>query len=31
MRHWFGTDGKEDLARLGEEALACLDRGFSLE
>jgi AcrR family transcriptional regulator len=31
MRHWFATDGKEDLARLGEEALACLDRGFSLE
>ncbi len=31
MRHWFSTDGKEDLARLGEEALACLDRGFSLE
>ncbi|MBK9375085.1 MAG: TetR family transcriptional regulator [Holophagales bacterium] len=31
MRHWFNTDGKEDLARLGEEALACLDRGFSLE
>ena len=25
MRHWFATDGKEDLARLGEEALACLE------
>jgi AcrR family transcriptional regulator len=31
MRHWFATDGKEDLARLGREALDCLDRGFSLE
>ncbi|HQP88764.1 MAG TPA: hypothetical protein PLL76_21125, partial [Thermoanaerobaculia bacterium] len=30
MRHWFATDGKEDLARLGDEALDCLDRGFSL-
>jgi hypothetical protein len=30
MRHWFTTDGREDLARLGDEALDCLDRGFSL-
>ena len=29
-RHWFATDGREDLARLGDEALDCLDRGFSL-
>lgn len=31
MRHWFSIDGKADLARLGEEALDCLDRGFSLD
>ncbi len=30
MRHWFAMNGKDDLARLGEEALECLDRGFSI-
>jgi AcrR family transcriptional regulator len=28
MRHWFATEGKADLARLGNEALDCLERGF---
>ncbi len=28
MRHWFGSGGKADLARLGDEALDCLERGF---
>ena len=30
MRHWFASDGREDLNRLGREALDCLERGFSL-
>ena len=28
MRHWFASNGKADLARLGDEALDCLERGF---
>ncbi len=28
MRHWFASGGKADLARLGDEALDCLERGF---
>ncbi len=31
MRHWFATDGRDDLDRLGQEALDCLERGFPLE
>ena len=31
MRHWFEIDGKDDLARLGKEALDCLERGFGIE
>jgi len=30
MRHWFATEGKADLAKLGDEALDCLERGFAL-
>lgn len=29
MRHWFAQGGKDDLAQLGDEALDCLERGFS--
>lgn len=28
LRHWFASEGRADLARLGEEALDCLERGF---
>jgi AcrR family transcriptional regulator len=28
MRHWFASGGTADLARLGNEALDCLERGF---
>lgn len=28
MRHWFESEGKADLAKLGDEALDCLERGF---
>jgi AcrR family transcriptional regulator len=28
MRYWFSSGGKADLARLGEEALDRLERGF---
>jgi hypothetical protein len=28
MRHWFASGGTIDLARLGNEALDCLERGF---
>jgi AcrR family transcriptional regulator len=31
MRHWFASEGKPDLERLGREALDCLERGFPLE
>lgn len=28
LRYWFSTGGVEDLERLGEEALDCLEAGF---
>jgi AcrR family transcriptional regulator len=28
MRHWFASNGKPDLAKLGDEALDCLEQGF---
>lgn len=28
MRYWFASDGRADLARLGDEALDRLERGF---
>lgn len=28
MRHWFASGGKADLAKLGDEALDCLEQGF---
>ncbi|HTA66447.1 MAG TPA: TetR family transcriptional regulator [Xanthomonadaceae bacterium] len=28
MRHWFASDGKDDLAQLGDEALDYLERGW---
>jgi AcrR family transcriptional regulator len=28
MRHWYGNDGRPDLARLGHHALDCLEHGF---
>ena len=28
MRYWYEKDGKPDLARLGQEALDGLERGF---
>jgi len=28
LRHWYASEGKADLAKLGEEALDCLERGF---
>ncbi len=28
MRHWFAHDGKPDLAKLGDQALDLLERGF---
>ena len=31
MRHWFASGGKADLARLGDEALDRLERGFLRE
>ena len=31
MRHWFSTGGTEDLTALGEAALDCLEKGFSLD
>lgn len=30
MRHWFDANGEEDLAKLGLDALDCLERGFPL-
>ncbi len=30
MRHWFANDGRPDLARLGDEALDLLERGFAV-
>ena len=30
MRHWFAHEGKPDLARLGDEALDLLERGFAV-
>jgi len=29
MRHWFAQDGKPDLAKLGDQALDQLERGFA--
>ena len=31
MRYWFAADGKDDLARLGDEALDRLERGFRVQ
>lgn len=31
LRHWYASEGRADLARLGEEALDCLERGFLQE
>ncbi len=31
MRHWYAGAGREDLERLGMEALDCLERGFPLD
>ncbi len=31
MRHWYAGEGREDLEKLGMEALDCLERGFPLE
>jgi hypothetical protein len=28
MRYWFSSGGKTDLAKLGDEALDRLERGF---
>lgn len=28
LRHWYAGECRDDLARLGEEALDCLERGF---
>jgi AcrR family transcriptional regulator len=28
LRHWYANDCRDDLARLGQEALDCLERGF---
>jgi AcrR family transcriptional regulator len=29
MRHWFAQEGRPDLARLGDDALDCLEKGFA--
>jgi AcrR family transcriptional regulator len=31
LRHWYANACREDLARLGAEALDCLERGFLAE
>lgn len=28
LRHWYANDCRDDLAKLGQEALDCLERGF---
>lgn len=28
LRHWYASEGRADLGRLGAEALDCLERGF---
>jgi len=28
MRHWFASDGRADLGKLGHQAIDCLEQGF---